>query len=286
MDFTKMVDVITPTAVVLAIAWLARTTITQFFSRDLEKAKADLKAEHDMNFAKEAHALKTAHEKYLEDIRYDRAKALDELRAAQQTALAKIQADTAERLARINAALIRTEKLEADLIKNRGEGYGEIWKLTGSLNLFGPMAEVNTEVLSARLKDWYFEHGWVLTQDSKRRYFLVQEVLSFGMLKSISFRRPADHELFGGNQRPVDVLRDCRSSLLGIESRGDQGEYKPDELERYVDSWKLAVISEGGLERLEERSWVMLQFVLSVFRSGIVEELGSRQMVGTEPLTQ
>jgi hypothetical protein len=106
-----------------------------------------------------------------------------------------MRAQDEQRLTHVKAALDRMARLEADLVKSRGEGYGEIWKLTGSLNLFGPMTEVDSKDLSVRLKNWYFEHGWVLTQESKRRYFLVQEVLNFGMLQSISFRRLTDKEL-------------------------------------------------------------------------------------------
>src|SRR5262249_39704248 len=152
-------------------------------------------------------------------------------------------------------------------------------KLTGSLNLFGPITDVKTEDLSGQLKDWYFEHGWVLTEGSKRRYFLVQEVLNFAMLRSFSFRRPADELLFSSTTRPVDVLNKLRSTLLGVEGRGDEGKYEVTELEKHVSAWKSQVLTNNGQEYLAERNWVLLQFVLSQFRSGIVEELGSREIV-------
>jgi hypothetical protein len=254
MNWNEIIAGIGGTAAVVAgIAWVAQSTISHFFSRELEKFKEDLK--------------------------HRQAKDLEILRANQQEALADLRAKAEERLEHVKAALGRVERLEAELIKNRGEGYGELWKLTGSLNLFGPMTEVDSNDLSVRLKSWYFERGWVLTQESKRRYFLVQEVLNFVMLRSISFRRPVDEELFGSPARPVEVLRKLRSKLLGIEARGDEGKYEVDELETCVSAWKSEVVRKNGQEDLAERSWVLLQFVLSAFRSGVVEELGSREVV-------
>jgi hypothetical protein len=208
------------------------------------------------------------------------------LRTSQQKVLADMRAQAEERLTHVNAALDRVARLEADLAKSRGEGYGEIWKLTGTLNLFGPMTEVDSKDLAVRLKNWYFERGWVLTEDSKRRYFLVQEVLNFGMLQSISFRRPADEELFGSTARPVQVLRQFRSKFLHGADRSDEGKYEVHELETYVSAWKSQVVKKNEREELAEKAWVLLQFVLSAFRSGVVKELGSREMVHKATYTE
>ena len=54
----------------------------------------------------------------------------------------------------------------------------------------------------------------------------MQEVLNFTAFKSISFKRPADEVLFSSTTRPADVLRKLRSTLPGIEGRGDEGEYE------------------------------------------------------------
>jgi hypothetical protein len=242
------------TAAVAAIAWVARYTIGHFFSRDLAKYKSDIKAAHDST---------------LENFKHEHARELESLRAKAE-----------ERLEDIRAALARMERREADLVKSRGEGYGKIWKLTGSLNLFGPITELDSKDLSGQLTDWYFEHGRVLTQESKRRYFLVQEVLNFGILHSISFRRPADEQLFNSQSRPVEVLRQLRSKLLNIEIRGDEGKYTVGELETCVSVWKSQVLKKEAQEELTEGAWMLLQFVLSTFRSCIVEELGSREWVG------
>jgi hypothetical protein len=239
MNWHQIVEAIGGMAVVVAaFAWVAKSTIGHFFSRELES-----------------------------------------LRARQQNALADIQAKAEERLENVRAALARMERREADLVKSRGEGYGEIWKLTGSLNLFGPITELDSKDLSVQLTDWYFEHGRVLTQESKKRYFLVQEVLNFGILHSISFRRPADEQLFNSQSRPVEVLRQLRSKLLKIEIRGDEGKYTVGELETYVSAWKSQVLKKEAQEELTEGAWMLLQFVLSTFRSCIVEELGSREWV-------
>ena len=231
MEWAEILKAATTTAVVVgAIAWVARTTITHLFSRELEKTKIALKANHERELEKEKIDLKAAHDRDLQELKDQRVKELEEFRARNQTALGNFQTEAAERLQRAQAALDRAERLEADLIKSRGEGYGEIWKLTGSLNLFGPRGDVETEDLSAQLKNWYFENGWVLTDTSKRRYFLVQEILNFGMFTSISFRRPAGEELFSSPKRPVDVLRQLRSTLLNVEGRGDEGSYAVSEL--------------------------------------------------------
>jgi hypothetical protein len=219
------------TAIVLAIGWVARYAITQFFAVELEKSKSALKAVNDR------------------DLEY------------------------------VKAALARLERLQADLVKSRGAAYGEIWRLTGSLNLFGPATTIDGADLSAQLKNWYFERGWVLTSESKRRYFLVQELLNFLMLQSIPFRRPADRQLFGSRSRPLELLRQLRSRVLKIESRGDEGEYKVGELEEFVSAWKSQVLDTQVQGELEEQAWLLLQFVLSAFRSGVIAELGSSDRV-------
>ena len=178
--------------------------------------------------------------------------------------------------ARLKAALDRVGKLEADLVKNRGKAYGDIWKLTGSLNLFGPMTELDITELSGQLTNWYFELGWVLTPDSKKRYFLLQEFLGFLRLRSISVRRPADEFLFGSQSRTVDVLRQRRTELLNIESHGDESSYSIEQLENCVSKWK-SESPKTAEEEQAESAWILLQLLLSAFRSCMVTELGSRK---------
>jgi hypothetical protein len=184
----------------------------------------------------------------------------------------------AREIEHVKVALARVERLEADLLKSRGEAYGRIWKLTSSLNLFGSITQVDDLELSLQLKNWYFERGWVLTQESKRRYFLVQEVLGFLKLRSIAFRRPADELLFGSESRPIDLLRRLRLESLKIDMRGDEGTYSIKELETCVSEWKVQSLKTSG-EDQSESAWILLQFVLSAFRSCMVDELGSRGAV-------
>jgi hypothetical protein len=185
----------------------------------------------------------------------------------------------AREMAHVTAAVARVEALAADLEKSRGEAYGKIWTLTGSLNLLGPAAEIGCAKLSAELKDWYFERGWVLTDESKRRYFLVQEVLGFLMVHSIAFRRPSDEQLFGGQMRPVALLRQLRADVLEIDPRDDKDTYAIQELEACVSRWKSRCLRSTSEVPLPEQAWILLQFVLSAFRSCMVDELGSRERV-------
>lgn len=183
----------------------------------------------------------------------------------------------AREMAHVNAAVARVEALAAELDRSRGEAYGKIWTLTGSLNLFGPVAEIDSAKLSGELKDWYFERGWVLTDESKRRYFLVQEVLSFLMLHAIAFKRPSDEKLFGGQARPVALLRQLRVEVLNVDLRDDKGTYAIEELEACVSRWKSQRLETNSKVPISEQAWILLQFVLSAFRSCMVDELGSRE---------
>ena len=181
----------------------------------------------------------------------------------------------------VKATLTRIEQLESELTKSRGEAYGEVWTLTGSIALFGPGREVTSEKLSAELSEWYFARGWVITTDSKRSYFLVQEVLSFLILRSMSFKRPPDEYLFGSAERAIARLEKIREQELQIPARGETGDYSIDELELWVSNWKTKESTRTGDEKSPERAWVLLQLVMSAFRSRLVKELGSRKSVET-----
>jgi hypothetical protein len=176
--------------------------------------------------------------------------------------------------AEYDAALSRIKRLEESILTNRTVGYDQVWKLTGSLNLFGPTTKIDIKELSTNLKDWYFEHGWVLSGSSKNKYFIVQEIINFIMLRDISIRRPADEYLFGDpDTRPVDQLHKRRKNLLNIDIRTDHESYDFSELESFVSNWKAHF---GGRDK-EEKAWLVLQLALSAFRSGVVDEIGSRE---------
>lgn len=262
MDWNPIEVIGGTTALIGALTWLARSTISHFFARELEHSKAEIKALHDQD---------------LERLKHQQTKELESLRSATQQLLAEMQAESQKRLEHVKAALGRIERIEADLLKIRGEAYGEIWRLTGSLNLFGPTTTLSEQDLSAHLKNWYFERGMVLTQESKRRYFLVQEVLSFLTLRSVRATRPPEELLFGSQSRPVDVLRQLRSTSLNIEVRADEDRYTIEELEKCISEWKLGLLQSKREKQLAEEAWLLLQFAMSAFRTALVEELGSRQ---------
>ena len=177
----------------------------------------------------------------------------------------------------LKAGLARIDRIESELLKARGDAYGEVWKLTGSLNLFGPVRDVTSAKLSEDLSDWYFAHGWAITQQSKESYFLVQEVLSFLILRSIPFRRPPDERLYSGSERPVSVLDQLREEEFQVPIT--HSGHTIDELGECVSEWKKGEKTTGGGEKSPERAWILAQLVMSEFRNRLVTELGTRKNV-------
>ncbi len=165
----------------------------------------------------------------------------------------------------------KIERLEA----SRSAGYEEIWTLTGSLNLFGPTNEPDIKDLSNRLTDWYFNHGLVLKKESKRLYFLVQEVLNFTIFRSVPFKRPSPDKLFGQKERPVQVLDNLRIQYLGSSDDGGDVE----QLESFVTKWK---VINNERKSQDEENWILLQLLLSRFRSGLIKDLGLSDNQETE----
>jgi hypothetical protein len=203
---------------------------------------------------------------------------LENLKAEQQAALADFQSRATERLERVKASLVRLERIESDLVRSRGEAYGEIWSLTGAVSLFGPVKPISASELSSKLSQWYFTRGWLLTPESKGRYFLIQEVLNFFILHALTFRRPADEILFGSPSRAMDELRKIRKIELGLEDRGDDGRYALKEIQVSIGAWKSRRITATRDSTLPEQAWVMLQFVMSSFRTHLADELKSREL--------
>jgi len=262
MNWTNIVNFLGGSALILAaIGWVCKSTVSHFLGRDLAQFKGEIEATNDRELA---------------SIKEKQEKELLALRGEQEKALAKIQASASERIESVKAALLRMERLESDLIKSRGEAYGEIWKLTGSINLFGPAIPASCAELSAQLRDWYFAHGWVLTQEAKKKYFLVQEVLNFLQMRSIPIRRPADEQLFSDSERPIEILSRLRTKEVQLEPRGEDADYSIAEMEACVSAWKSRQAATGSEETKPEQAWIVLQFVMSVFRSRLVLELGSR----------
>jgi hypothetical protein len=183
---------------------------------------------------------------------------------------------------RLKDARDRIEGLENDLLKSREEAYGQIWHLTGALNLFGPARSVNCARLSGQLTDWYFSKGQMLTENSKSRYFLVQEVLNFYNLRRICPSRPIDELLYGGERRTIAVLRELRATGLAIRVKGDEATYRLAELETYVRNFKAACNrSPEAISQVD--AWLLLQLVMSAFRSTVTAEIGSRVETRSSP---
>jgi hypothetical protein len=185
----------------------------------------------------------------------------------------------------LKGRIARIDRLERDLLKSRSDAYGEIWTLTGALNLFGPTCSVNCAMLSKDLTSWYFSKGQLLTSESKPRYFLVQEVLNFFRMRGIALIRLSDELLYGGEKRTIEAVRAHRTARLGIPARGDEANYAFAELERYVRRFK-EKCNPPSEEASPEDAWLLLQFVMSAFRSCVTQELGSRDVVHSSPMAE
>jgi hypothetical protein len=189
-----------------------------------------------------------------------------------------LRSQAQQHLENVKAALAHVERLESDLMRGRGEAYGEIWRLTGCVNLFGPVTPIAPTELSSRLSSWYFERGWLLTGESKNRYFLIQEVLNFFILRSVVFSRPSGEELFGAENHTVPALREIRVAELKISRLDDDGLYSVEELEVCVSNWKSRCPPSQPGSVSPEQAWVLLQFVMSAFRTWLAKELHSRDI--------
>ncbi|HKF49793.1 MAG TPA: hypothetical protein VKB38_20700 [Terracidiphilus sp.] len=294
----------------IGIGWFIRSAITHVMQRDLEQYKSNLDAEH--NFAlesfrkaqekalqdqREAHERgleafrkgqekilqdqREAHERRLEAFRKDQEKILQDQHEAHERNLLSLQGETNKGLEQIKSGLQRIDRLESELMKSRGEAYAEIWKLMHSVNLFGPPVPQTASQLSENLTNWYFTHGWNLTKGAKKRYFLVQEVLNFFVVRSIPFSRPAGERLFAGNDRTIELLRQLRKEQLGIEPKDDDSFYELKELGDYVTAFKGEPRNTAAGEAPAQRAWLLLQLVMSAFRSQVTNDLGSREEVPT-----
>jgi hypothetical protein len=278
MNWTSIVNFLGGSALILtAVGVLVKLIVTHFLNRDLERVKGEIKADND----RALEAFRKSKDEELEALRERRDKELQRLREAHEKALAEFQASANERIAHVTAALATMDRLQAEILKSRGDAYGVIWKLTGSMNVFGAPLSVNCAELSAALTEWYFSRGWVLTEETKKRYFLFQEVLNFVDMRAIPFKRPSGELLYGDADRPIEVVRRLRSAALGIERRGDEGDYSIAELEACVSNWKSARLKDAGRDSTPQEAWLLLQFVMSQFRSRLAGELGSRSSVQT-----
>jgi hypothetical protein len=278
MNWPRILDFLGGSAAVAAGAGIAaRVVLEHLLKSRLEIMKAGI--EEANNLALES--FKKTKERELEETRQRHERELNLLRSVQEKALAEFQAWSAERMARVTATLAHVERLESEILKGRGEAYGAIWKLTGSTNLFGPPVATTCAQLSIALLEWYFAHGWLLTEEAKRRYFLLQEVLNFLNMRGLQFKRPPDEQLYGDSLHPLEVVRGMRAAILGVPDRSEKGSYSIKEMEEYVRHWKCERGKESADEAAAQAAWLIVQFVMSEFRSRLAGELGSRSSVQT-----
>lgn len=193
-------------------------------------------------------------------------------------ATAAIEELSAARMETLKAELARAERLDSERLRLRGRSYGEIWALTGAANLFGQSSEVDQGALSAKLRDWYFKQGWLLSDHAKTHYFLVQETLDFAILRSIGLKRPGDEVLYASERSPVEVLRHIGQTTLRLpDLRSDKPtRYSLQDIRAAIVDWKKNPGDANGLTA-GERAWVIFQLVMSSFRTRLTDELGSRQ---------
>jgi hypothetical protein len=211
----------------------------------------------------------------LQALKEDQEKKVAQLRIDHELAMQNNQIQANERMEFIKSAQEKVKRLESERLK-RGEGaYEEIWTLTRALNLFGPANSVDCAKLSEDLTTWYFSKVQTLTNESKARYFLLQELLNFFRMRSITLSRPSDELLYSGESSTIQALRAYRAERLAIPAKGDEASYPLGDLETYVRKFK-AKCNRPPEEVSPEDAWLLLQLVMSAFRSGITQELGSR----------
>jgi len=276
VDWTEIVKYLGGSTVLLAaVSYIAKSLTSQFLKRDLQHAQGEIERKNQL----ELQEFKGAQERELQTLRETQESKMEQLRQLHESTLQSIQIQANERVEHVKSALQRVERLQSDLLKSRDDAYGDIWKLTGAVNLFSTPLPVDCAALSTSLTNWYYAKGWLLTSESKARYFLLQETLNLLALRSVSLNRPSDEVLFGGDTRTVDVLRRLRSEQLQVAPRGDDGHYPIEELAACVNCCKIRLSHGNNGQVSREFGWLALQFVMSAFRSRLTLELGSRDMI-------
>jgi hypothetical protein len=274
MDWVEIVKYLGASSVLLAaVGYVIKSIASHFLNRDLEVLKDRIKSESDG----ELQAFKGEQDKALQAMREAQEARMEQLRQEHAKVLQEFQTEANVRIERVKVALQRLEKLEGDLLKSRDSAYGKIWELSKCVNLFGPTVPVNCSAVSQALTDWYFSEGRLLTQSCRRNYFMIQEVLNFYGARSIAPARPAPEVLFCGDQRPVDVLIRLEAERLGIPAKDKLMTYTPEELSSYVNGFKARSATRAPEGVHAEDAWLLLHFLMSTFRSRLVDELGWRK---------
>lgn len=172
----------------------------------------------------------------------------------------------------------------------------KIWTLTGAFNLFGPSNPVDLEELQTELRDWYFQHGQMITKDAKRWYFLMMEVLGALSIYGVKPQRPPARQLYAGYANTLAVLRAELSHIrrsLGTEVRelakkntpkryytSYQGCIGQPRLDRLVIELKIALHKMPHKPETATLAWLTTQELMSRLRSNLVRDLGWRGQYG------
>jgi len=293
MNWTEILKFLGGSTVVLAaVGFVVKSIATHFLNRDLESLKGEIKNDSD----RELQAFRGTQEKHLQDLRAAQEKQLQQMREAQESRMNELrrhheldlqglQAGANERIELVRSTLQRVERLEGELLKSRDDAYGEIWTISECVNLFGPTQPVDCAAISQSLTRWYFTKGRLLTPECLRVYFLIQELLNFFHVRSVAPARPSEQVLFTSSKAPVEVVIGLQTERLGIPFKGDMGKYEDSELFGYVSGFKTKYASAG--EKLSaEDAWLLIHFMMSLFRSRLVIERGWRNPVQSSPLAE
>lgn len=179
----------------------------------------------------------------------------------------------------LKATLSRVARLEADLATSRHAAYTGLWQITEALNLFGKEQPIDVGRMSEELKRWYFTKGWILSDVVRDWYFLIQEVLSYGTWRSLTFTRPPEHIFMKRKKKIVDVINDLRFKDLRIPRHTDK-ETSTTNLEHYIGEWRTNLLSTNGQHAATTiddsvKNWILLQYLLSQLRTQVKRELRS-----------
>ncbi len=177
----------------------------------------------------------------------------------------------------LQSLLNRYEAVHLKVFETREDGFGSIWILTSGLNLYGSTCQLKAEniaKLSDDLSRWYFRFGLVISNDTKDRYFLAQDVLSVLVHEKQTAERPEPSVLhLSGITR--DRLRDLRTSELGLlpdrpRFRRKKTRISNRLLNAAVSIWKHRV--SAGFDN-PSQNWLLLQCLFSELRSCLMRDL-------------
>lgn len=179
-------------------------------------------------------------------------------------------------VAGLESKLAEQTQKNAELLQMQNRSYGEFWKLTGELNLFGPTDGADLTELSAKFAKWYYESGETLGEDFKHHFFIVQEFLGLCRLQELKTSRPSDERILGSldlvEGTAISRLDDMRELAFGDAAKAiskDKNRIATvDQLRALFNTWRRE--PQGGKNfTAEEKAWLLLQWLLSLLRSRV-----------------